>query len=78
MTLFGKSADQEDGGLVFQGTALTVRTEDPFTLEWEGVNLVVRKLLGARILCPCSCPHRSNHNVLKNLQQMFFSVLQLF
>ena len=69
MTLFGKSADQEDGGLVSQGTALTVRTEDPFTLKWEGVHLVVRKLLGARILCPCSYPCRSVNHATISVQQ---------
>ena len=35
------------------------------------------EFFGVWILCSCSYPCRSGHNVLVNLQQMLFSVLQL-
>ena len=69
VTSLGKPADQENGGLVFQRTTL---------FEWNLVFFYTNrrecvagccKLLVAGILCSCSCPHRSGHNVPINLQQ---------
>ena len=40
----------------------------------EGAWLVVNKLLGVRILCSCSCPCRSGHNVSINLQDKCYSL----
>ena len=50
----------------------------PYIQERGGEAVSCRKLLVANILCFCGCPCRSGHNVPVNLQQMLFSVLQLF
>ena len=67
-TLFRKPGDQEDGGLVSQRTILP---ESGLLLILKGEGGVVSccKLLGAGILCSCSCPCGSSHNVPINLQQ---------
>lgn len=69
MTLFRKPADQEDGWLMSQRTILP-ESESDFFYTKRGVGMVgCCKILGIRILCSSSCPHRSSHNVPVNLHQ---------
>ena len=72
MRCLGKdlSADGEHGGLAFQRTVLPSSSSGCcYTKEGAGVASCY-KLLGAQILCSCSCcPCQSNHNLPINLQQ---------
>ena len=74
-----KSTGQEDGGLVFQKTMLPELELRLHTKKGEGTAGCC-ELLGPGILCFCSCPCRSGHNVPINPQEdnSLFSVLQLF
>ena len=64
MIFFGKPADGEVDGLVFQRTILLTSI-----LKGERNVAACYKLLGAGILRSCSCLHRFDQDVPTNLQQ---------
>ena len=79
MIFFGNPADREDDGQVFQRTILLPSS----ILKRERTVAACYKLLGAGILCSCSCLHRFDHNVPINLQQdkcysLFCNFLSLY
>lgn len=71
--LFQKPADQEDDRQnVLENNFAPVRNWASFTLKKRqgglGLGVGCCKLLSARILYSCNCPHRSGHYVPVNLQ----------
>lgn len=68
-TLLGKPANQEDGSLMSQ-RAISHQSELCLLLYKKGEGVVnCHKFLGTKILCFCSCPPRSGHDIPVNLQQ---------
>ena len=65
MTLFGKPSNLEGIRLMSQRTIL-LELESP---KRGGYAVACCRLLGVRILCSYSSPHRSDHDVPVNLQQ---------
>ena len=78
MTLFGRPEDGADGGLVSQSAILPNLESGLFPTKGGEDVAGSCMFLGAGILCSCSCPYISGHDVPINLQQLLFSFLQLF
>ena len=82
VALFGKPADQEDGGLVFQRTALP-KLELRLVLHQKGSGVGCCKLLRVKSLCSCICPCRTGHDAPVTLQgdkcySLFCNFLSLY